>query len=93
MTTWTEALDAYEDALVQHTMLLTGAEPAPTIWDTLERPSTPLPAELAPRARDLHERGEALAAQMAERLRDRPARRVDRARAERRRPSVLDVSA
>lgn len=93
MTTWTEALDAYEDALVQHSMLLTGADPVASLWDSLERPTAPLPAELAPRARELHERGEALAAQMAERLRDRPARRVDRARSERRRPSVLDVSA
>ncbi len=99
VTTWTEALDAYEESLVQHSLLLTGAEPltgaqpTSTPWDTLARPSTPLPPELAERARALHDRGDALATQIAERLRDRPARRVDRSRPDRRRPSVLDVEA
>ena len=93
MATWAETLDAYEASLVQHSLLLTGADPEPTTWDTLERPTGPIPAELADRARELHRRGEALAEQMGERLRDRPSRRMERPRTDRRAPSTLDISA
>ncbi len=94
MTTWPQALDAYEQALNEYGELLTGAaDDVPSIWAELDPPAVPLPEEHADRARSLLERSELLRGQIEARLDERPtAPALDRRRADRR-PSILDVSA
>ena len=75
MTSWTEALDAYERSLRHYEATLAGetSDPEPH-WSGIEPPTGQLPPELAFRATDLVTRSRQLSERIEAALKSRPER-------------------
>ena len=98
MTSWSEALDAYERSLRHYEATLAGetTDPEPH-WSGIELPTEQLPPQLAARASDLVTRSRRLSERIQDALQSRAGRSRPGARhtGTRREPtvSVLDTSA
>jgi hypothetical protein len=95
-TSWNDALDAIEERLqlARALLELTGDASALAVFEPPDV-ATPLPENLAPRARALHAEGEELQRRMAEeaaKIREE-LKRLPRMPAAERQPSKLDIQA